>query len=345
MKNFFLLTCLIIIPLFGFAQDVPEVQRPLITKIAATWCPPCGGWGWDFFEHLIDDNNAKATLMVAHHSGDLVSTAGEEFSENFASPYQPYFYFYNADQGVNGGNVTQKRAAVASDVDLEATMQPLVNAGMIVELNDGVLTINTKTKFFQEAEGDYSLGVYIVENGVINQQAGQGANAVHEKVLRGAVSASTFGDSFVNGTVTAGQEFSKTYMQNMASDWVVGNLEVATVIWKNNDGVYEAVNSNWTNDISISTSTEELKTSNRLFIAPNIVEETAIIVLDYTDEASTVDIDLFDLKGERVAHLFDGNVQEISTGLSFEKGNLSAGVYFVQAKLGDKLLTKKIVIR
>ena len=41
----------------GFSQDVPEVQQSLITKITATWCPSCGGWGWTFFENILADND------------------------------------------------------------------------------------------------------------------------------------------------------------------------------------------------------------------------------------------------------------------------------------------------
>ena len=57
------------------AQDVPEVQRTLLTKVTATWCPSCGSWGWSFFEDIIEDNTGKATFMGAHHSGNLVSSA------------------------------------------------------------------------------------------------------------------------------------------------------------------------------------------------------------------------------------------------------------------------------
>ena len=74
-KNFLLSVCLLLGANFIFAQEVPEVQRPLVTKISATWCPPCGGWGWTLMEELVIDNEDKATLIVAHHDGQLVTAS------------------------------------------------------------------------------------------------------------------------------------------------------------------------------------------------------------------------------------------------------------------------------
>jgi len=168
-----------------FAQEVPEVQRPLLTKISATWCPPCGGWGWTMMENMVIDNDEKATLIVAHHDGQLVTAAGDAFSTNFNSPYQPFFYMYNDDLGATPGNAAAKRTEIKDLVDVEAAKSPMVNAGMILTLDGTSLQIDTKTKFFQATSGEYYLGIYAVENEVVNFQQGQGNNAIHEKVLRG----------------------------------------------------------------------------------------------------------------------------------------------------------------
>ena len=93
----------------GFSQDVPEVQQSLITKITATWCPNCGGWGWTFFENIYDDNADKALLIAAHYSGELQTSVSSDFADNFNISYQPFFILGNENQNVNGETVSWRR--------------------------------------------------------------------------------------------------------------------------------------------------------------------------------------------------------------------------------------------
>ena len=91
------ITLLVLLIFFGFAMsaqvpDAPQTSMPVITKIAATWCPPCGSWGWDFFEHMLEDNTDDAIIMAVHHSGDLVNPTASALTSNLnASSQQDSF--------------------------------------------------------------------------------------------------------------------------------------------------------------------------------------------------------------------------------------------------------------
>jgi len=110
------------------AQDVPEKQQALITKIAADWCSPCGTWGWTMFENLIQDNDANAVLITAHHSGNLVTQTSSAFADNLNHISQPRFYLGNQDQAINSISIESKRQSIKEAVDNLATQAPIVNA-------------------------------------------------------------------------------------------------------------------------------------------------------------------------------------------------------------------------
>lgn len=326
-----------------FAQDVPEVQRPLVTKIAATWCPPCGGWGWDFFENLVIDNEEKATMIVAHHSGDLVTVAGDAFSTNFNSPYQPYFYVYNDDVGVNSSNAAAKRTEVKDMIDVEAAKSPIANAGMNLFLTGDQLVIDTKTKFFQAASGEYYIGVYAVEDEVINDQAGQGDNAVHEKILRGSLTGETFGALLMTGDIAVGSEFTNSFTTEY-DGWDLDHLEIVTIVWKKETDTYVAVNTNLSSNFVMVGNVNILLENAAMEILPNVTSSQSTINLDLEKELENATIELFDLDGKKVTDIFQGRLPIGNSVFTIERNSVATqGMYFVVLKSEGKVMTKRIV--
>ena len=328
-----------------FAQDVPEVQRPLVTKIAATWCPPCGGWGWTFFEDLVIDNEEKATMIVAHHDGQLVTIAGDAFSSNFNSPYQPYFYVYNDDVGASSSNAAAKRTEVKDMVDVEAAKSPIANTGMILNLYDVQLQIITKTKFFQAASGEYYLGIYAVENEVVNFQQGQGNNAIHEKVLRGSLIDDTFGELISSGNIDAGSEFGKVYNIELDANWNTDHLEIVTIIWKKEGDTYVATNTNLSTDFVPLVGNENVLLQDAsMKVLPNVISNQAIINIELEKELKDATVELIDLDGKTVANIFQGNLPLGNSNFNIEQNLVPAqGMYFVVLKSNQKVITKKVI--
>ncbi|MFK8005264.1 MAG: Omp28-related outer membrane protein [Saprospiraceae bacterium] len=326
-----------------FAQDVPEVQRPLVTKIAATWCPPCGGWGWTFFENLVIDNEEKATMIVAHHDGQLVTAAGTAFSSNFGSPYQPYFYVYNDDVGASSSNVSTKRTEVKDMVDVEAAKSPVANAGMNLSLTGDQLVIDTKTKFFQAASGEYYLGVYAVENGVVKYQAGIGNDAVHEKVLRGSLTGENFGALLMNGDIAVGDEFTNSFTTEYDS-WDLDHLEIVTIVWKKDGDKYVAVNTNLSSDFVTVSNVNVLLENASMEILPNVTSTQAVINIDLEKELKNTSIELFDLNGKKVTDIFQGKLPDGNSTFTIERNSVATqGMYFVVLKSDGKVMTKRVV--
>ncbi|MFK7807888.1 MAG: Omp28-related outer membrane protein, partial [Saprospiraceae bacterium] len=239
------------VALFSFfsvqAQDAPEVQNSLISKITATWCPPCGGWGWDFFHELEDDNSDKALVIAVHHSNSQLETpTSSALTDNFNTNSQPRFIFNNQDQGALPSNSADKRIDIQNMVNTNNASSPVVNTGLQAfhDMDNNTITVKTKSKFFQEADGEYYLGVYVIEDDVEAPQAPSNNITMHSNVLRTGLSTDHFGVALASGTIAVDTETELEFSIDINSDWNMENVTMASIIWKSENGAYTFVNTN-----------------------------------------------------------------------------------------------------
>lgn len=347
MKKLLLFICLFFSLTASQAQDVPEVQKTLVSKISADWCPPCGTWGWNLFHDIITDNDEKAVLMAVHHSGGLETPTSDAFANNFEIFGQPRFYLGNADQSVSAGNTITKRTQIQNMIETMSTQAPVANAGMIAILNGNELTVNTKTRFFQEADGEYYLGVYIIDDGHVGFQSQQGANAEHERLLRKGLSENHFGQLLMNGTISSGQEFTNSFSTTLESTWNVEKLEVATIIWKKDNDSYQFVNTNSTTNFEMATPTEELFGAYHflLSVQPNISDSRVNVAVEMPQASSSkVDLQLFNQQGQIVKNVYSGNLSAGTHNFQINRTEVgSAGLYFLVMTNENAIKTEKII--
>ncbi len=341
MKKIALFLLAISIGFFAQAQEVPQTQSSLIIKKTATWCPPCGGWGWDLFEELIADNEDKAILWAVHYSGDLVSATTQGINSNLSGDGQPRFYLNNVDQGTSSAAI---RSAIMSGVNQNALQAPTVNAiATNISVANNQISLTVKSKFFAEASGDYFLNVYIVENGVVNNQAGQGSDAVHEKILRDEMAGTTFGDILAQGTIMANSSFSTDFTIPIANDWNPDNIELSVVIWKKNGSKYDFVNGTKVQSIVAGTQTPVLQ-DVAMSLSPNPVAQKAIISIDFS-KPFTGKLGVYDVTGRLVKSLFLGTESLVgSHSVELDASHLLNGVYFIRLSDADGMLAQKMII-
>ncbi len=345
-KNTTIILTILLFYLNGiFAQDVPEIQQSLITKITATWCPNCGSWGWDFYEDIYADNADKALIITAHRSGDLQSDVGVDFTSNFGVNYQPFFIVNNENQNVNSTNTASKRSAIQNLVNNNYSLSPIANAGLQVTKDGNSLIVQTKTRFFQNAMGEYYLGVYVIEDGVINFQQGIGNDAVHKNVMRASMSSSSFGELIANGNIDADSEFDKEFSIQLGN-WNVNNLEIATIIWKKEGNTYQFVNAHSTHEImtvGISNIAEDNISFN---VYPNVTSTTATIELQFKDGPSDIQLELFDSFGKKISTIFEGETANGTYIFELNKSSINTkGLYFIMLSLKNSISTRKLIFQ
>ena len=228
--------------------EVPQQKYSLVTKRTATWCPHCGNWGWTLFENLLADNSSKALMIAAHYSGDLMNPTASAITSNFGGFGQPLFYLGNENQGVSSSNIDDKREEIKSKINDAFNSSPTAQTGMLLVNNGDQLDVYTKTRFFQNADGDYYVGVYLIEKTVMHYQSGQGQDADHKNVLRDHLTEDTFGKLISEGSISAGAESSFQVSYPLDGTYDLGNIRIATILWKKDGGSYKVVNTNFSDN-------------------------------------------------------------------------------------------------
>jgi Outer membrane protein Omp28 len=343
--TFSLLTCNAAI----FAQEAPEVQNSLISKIAATWCPPCGGWGWNFFHDLEEDNHEKALVIAVHHSGDLVNSTATALTTNFGVVSQPRFILNNADQSASSSNAAAKRTAIKEAVDANHATAPVANTGLqaILDMDTDIITVNTKTRFFQETEGEYAIGLYVVEDLVENFQASIGEGAIHTNVLRGDFFNNPFGIELANGAISAGTEVLHTFTQNVDPDWNLENVSIAAIIWKIEGNGFTFVNTNRTSTLEDPqpSSINNITSANwTLKIQPTISSGDATITVDLKEASEQFELAIFNQIGSVVAKIHSGSLTSGTHHFTIEK-ELPKGIYLVRSNSGKMVGSKRMIVQ
>lgn len=247
MKKLFNFLLLLSFSYSGMAQEVLPKQQTLLTKIAATWCVNCGTWGWDTYEGMIEENPEDAIFITAHYNGDLHTKTAESFSKNFKSIGQPQFFLNNENTGLHEGNRANKRNEIIEVVKKNATQVPIANTGINYQLDNQALTAQVKTKFFQNTSGDYSVALYILEDGVSNFQAGKEEVVEHKKVLRETLSEEDFGLTIGSQQIGNGAEYTRSFSIVIPDDWNKERLSLVALIWKKEGDQFYFVNGSTTN--------------------------------------------------------------------------------------------------
>lgn len=343
MKKIYLFLILgIAINISLFAQDVPQEQKVVITKIGATWCPNCGTQAWDNFNELNNQYADKAVILSIHpsSSSQLHSPESQDFSNNLPGAFgQPLFYVHRTKY--NTGNILEN---AGTEVAAAENASPVVNAGITATIKDNNLEVNSKVLFFQEGNGEYYLSLLIVEDGVIEAQSNRGNDANHKKILRSSI-AGTFGKIIANGTISANSEFTFTDTKAIDATWNTENLEVAAIIWKKVGDTYEFENANFV-DASFSTSLNYLETAGvNLTIAPTFIQESATITLDSPIALDQANLAIYNTAGQQITKLFSGAIGQGIQNFTIQKSDLkSSGVYFLQMESNGSVISRKLVV-
>lgn len=347
MKKIILSASFLLLSLAIFAQIPPNKNLGIVNKTTATWCGPCGSWGWTLFEDIITDNHANAICMGTYGdaASDLVNQTAEDFYADFCQGAG--WPAFNAI-GINrtayaaGGGIypTTTQTNVKATIDSFVTTPVVASTGYTYTIVGNALNVNTTTKFWSAANGDYYVNVYLVEDGVMNVQNGQTGVVAHHEVLRGGVNG-TWGQNLVNGAITANQTFNKTFTYTIPAGWDKWKTKVVTMIWKKVGSDYQFVNANNVSNNPVGVNTIEEAGNIRLY--PNPATNFAILSIDVA-EASDISYVVTDFTGKSVSAKSIKNVQY---GVYNEKINteaLTPGTYFVSLSVGKNIYTGKLSV-
>lgn len=330
--------------------EVPQEQKSLVTKLTATWCPICGGSAWDVFDNFVNNLETKAVVFAAHYSGssNLHSSAAVDLIRNHkGSPSgQPIFY-HNRDK-------------IQSDVENSITGRvndahsaggPVAQTGMRLEYDpmEEELVIKTKTQFFKDAEGTYYLSILLIEKEVVADQSGRGSSVVHKRVLRRAITTETLGEELASGNMSDGASYDMTARIPMISREEADKYQVATIIWKKENGFRDFINANFSGEIEERTVTPTFAIKSEgpdLRMHPNPMIDQAILQITSPKPLRQFQLSLYASDGRLLANWAENNYSGNEFKTRLDRGLLPrAGVYFLKLTSEGGSFSKKMVVQ
>ncbi len=223
-------------------------HKVLLEDITGTWCPACPNASNAINQAKNNATNGDKIVAAAIHIGQpgypdpMQIQAGTNLYQSFFIPnYGEGGGFSFPTVTINRGNTVWQQQGIAQFFN--AVNQQGSPVGIKISSNltttGGSITANFK---FSQGYENLKYSVYVIENNVktssVQQGGGQGANYIHNDVLR-AVSGTTTGNTL--GTVTANQEVSKSG-QNVSYTLFNNDLEKVEVIVFITDGSGKVLN-------------------------------------------------------------------------------------------------------
>ncbi|TND07656.1 MAG: hypothetical protein FD123_2975 [Bacteroidetes bacterium] len=223
-------------------DEAPEItnvsteRKSLLIDFTATWCCPCGS-SLGIYHDVLHKYPNKVITFALHASND-------PFYNQDA--YWHWANIYDV-QGIPSYVCDNQKVLwgyVMPDLHLDTTHfheiihtttaqnPPVCGIGIAKTISGSTMTIKTKTVFFGETSGNFNLGVYVVEDGLVYTQ-NCSDDSTHNSVFRECVTdADGAGILLSSGAVSKGKTFDKTFTYNIPSGYVANNLHVIAVIYK-----------------------------------------------------------------------------------------------------------------
>lgn len=244
----------------GGGLVVEEKNMGLYNKLTATWCGPCGQWGWTLNETIITAVEANAVVMgtyadngTSYNNTLFYNSTAAGFKSSFSPSSGWPDFCANGKQktqfsGSGGIYSTQTKDSVIATINNHVAAEVKANSAFTYTIDGDTLTIIARAKFFKDmnASSAYYLGAYIIEDDAMAPQNGitnNTTNTAHHHVLRGSASNSTWGE-LITSPSTTGSTFDFTFKKVLPATWNKANLEVATIIWEKVGSTYKFVNAN-----------------------------------------------------------------------------------------------------
>ncbi len=358
MRKVFITVLMTGLAMHLYAQVPEKKSVALIDKLTATWCPPCGGWGWLTAEQLIAGTEGKALFMSLYvglndnNNGLFKNPTSESLAPNFTTTSGlPNF-------GVNGVGrtadyITDKHTDIAGlkaeclrVVDEFSMTTPLASPACVMSIDGNTLTVRAKVQFWSAAQGDYYLAAYIIEDSVVNMQRtpdSLSTRAAHRKVLRGSMSGKPFGDLVAGGTINAGQLYDKEFRFTIADpQWDKRKLQVYTVLWRKEYNDYRYVNAASPQEARPTTSINTVAGIQELHLFPNPAYGTATLSISLR-EPQTIRTSITDMAGH-IVYQKNNKGGSGSNTIILPLEGIGAGVYNVSIDTKNGNVTKRLSV-
>jgi len=227
---------------------VQEKNTPFYTKLTATWCGPCGAWGWSLNKEIVEGIGTDAISMSVYGSStsNFQNPTSIKWMADFGGKSYPNFTMNGVNKTVfptpTSISTAQTKADIITGAQDFSSSEVLMNAAGRLVWEGQKLTVQSVVKTFKQQEGEFYVGAYIVENNAFSIQNGQNGEVQHPNVNRGSMSSSVYGVKYDGGLGAGVQGSLPDFTYDVPQSWVKENISVALIIWKKEGDKYIYVN-------------------------------------------------------------------------------------------------------
>lgn len=273
---------------------------------------------------------------------------------------------YNGESNVAVGRSTWNsrvnlRRGIGSPLDF------VINGSYNATTRMATVTVNANFVDFP-LPGDIRIGMYVVEDNI--DQAGQGYNQTnyyntqsghpyyqagnpivgynHRHVVRDVFPAGNpWGDnSIIPSNPAANSSYSQTYNFSIPANWDENEIDIVAFVGYYGSSVNdrEIINAGKAKLTSLVTSINEVKADlESLDVFPNPSNEISNLKFNLS-QTSAVNVELRDLTGKLIFREDYASMSKGNQLIQINVSDLNSGIYFVNLRIGDQQVTKKISV-
>lgn len=222
---------------------VAESNMGIIGKRTATWCNPCGDWGFPQFQSLKDKWGKRDVAYMAWKDAFKTEKGSELFDEvgpqfNLGGSVPTFFFNFIAN---TSDSVLTKH--------IEADYV-IANSNYKMQIGGDKIKLETTTKFFTEVEGQYYLAPYLIVDNLVGYQNGHPDEnfTTHRNYVAGIAkpinvgNVNNFGYQITTKGASAGTVINLDFEVDRDVTWPTRNISFVLIIFKKQSWGLEFIN-------------------------------------------------------------------------------------------------------
>ena len=214
---------------------VPEqVQNLFLFKLTGVNCGICG-YSSDQLKDVLAQYSNVHQIYMHVGTGDPLNKFGSLKTIMPTSGGIPVHYL-NASKA--------HYSEMEDSLPVHAATTPVGACVGSMTIEGNMLKVSTGVRFFQDVEGEYELGVYVVENNIpavddLDQSGTSDPAYEHDHTYRQSLNSNGIGDNLSVQDIRKDYTYFQEYEVEISQDWVAENLSVILVLWKASDNLTE----------------------------------------------------------------------------------------------------------
>ena len=237
------------------------------------------------------------------------------------------------------------------------------------------LTTTVRADFLANVGGDYRLNLYVVEDSILGSGVGWEQNNYfsstasggsvdpnsplynlpdpitdwyHRHVLRAALGGAWGDAGIIPATVASGSSYTNTYTYTLPQHWNAAQVSIVGLVEEHTNSIkYNYILNAENMALPLPTTSAITPVSNdnfsNLMLYPNPTNNQLTIQFGLMQNSGVLAY-VTDMMGQRIAEVYNGELNTGTHTISLNASNFAAGVYFVTLKTVNSEITQRFVV-